>query len=172
MFKSIFKGMAAVLLLAAAGQMIWAATVSSQSYTVDGKRGEVLCIPLKLVTTSAVAGINGELDYDSTLFSNPTIITGTGANYGTIALGNTVSAGKFKFVVYNDPVKAIDPSQPVAYFQVKVAPTVSQSQLAKLTFLTTASGAGDTTGVGLGASFAAFNVKLLSNGVQDWALYE
>lgn len=170
MFKKIFKVMAAFLLLAAVGQLVWA-SVNSEPVTANGKKGEYLIIPLKLISPQMVGGINGELTYDPTLFSNPTIISGNGSNIGMIALGNQVSAGHFKFVVYSDKANvAFDINQPVAFFQVKVAPTVSQSQIAKLTFQTV--GACDIAANTLGASFAAINVKLLSNGVNDWALYE
>lgn len=171
MLKTNFSRLMLVLLITVAGGIAWAATsqVTSDIVNSGGALNSNVLLPLKISSLKPVAGINGEFVYDPTYFSDPAILPGGGAPSFTF-LGNLVSPGHFKFVIYSDPVKSMDPTWPVAMFQVKVIKRPAKSTTSVITFGTPA--AGDTSAASLSTTFSNINIKLNANGVNDWALYE
>lgn len=167
MLKRLMNKWVLALLVMSVGGLVMA-RVDSDAVNGSAAKGTTINFPLKLSTTQWVGGINGELTYDPTLFSAPSITEGPGA-VGFIALGNLVSPGHFKFVLYSDPVTKINTSLAAAYFQMTVAPTVS-SKIGTLTY--TSTGASDTGANSLGTLFKPVTINLQANGINNWALYE
>lgn len=168
MLKKLMSKWVLALLVMSVGGLVMA-RVDSDAVSGSAAKGAVITFPLKLSTTQGVGGINGELTYDPTLFTAPSITEGPGAS-GFIALGNLVSPGHFKFVLYSDPVKAINVNLAAAYFQVQVQPTVAAQKVGTLSY--TSTGASDTNANALGTLFKSVNINLQANAVHDWVLYE
>jgi hypothetical protein len=157
------------MLILGIGGLTWAAGVTSDPVSGTAYAGNTVQIPLTLHSATPVAGLNGEFQYDPALFSNPTIQAGPGAA-GFTALGNLVTPGHYKFVIYSDPTKNMNLGQLVAQFQVTVAKNVGKSAVATVTY--PGSAASDASAKSLSATLGTVQIKLASSGATDWAFYE
>jgi hypothetical protein len=170
--KSIMKKSICLLGLALiAGGVCWAAEaviVSSQPVSLGAAHDFPIMIPLKLTSAQAVAGINGQLDFDANLFSNPQIQKGVPTQNFNV-LGNQVSAGHYKFVVYADPTASMSLKDPVVFFRIQVSSNATHSAISTMSFSEAASSS--PAALSLTTAFANIQVNLLGNAAKDWAIY-
>ena len=153
-----------------AGGISWAA-VTSQPVKTGVSPDMVIDLPLKLDSpASVVAGVNGELVFDTALFSNPQIMQGPGAP-SFIVMGNEYTPGHYKFVAYADPTRTMALGSPVLYIRLQAAHQFEHSTISTLTYPMAA--ASDNTGASLTpCTFADIQISVNSTGAQHWALYE
>jgi len=161
-----------LIALAATGR----ADVQGVGVNTAGYPGKDVMIPLQLVSSDSVAGINGQLVYDTNLFSNPRIVQGSGAS-GFVVLGNDVSnpaetgVGRFNFVVYADPTSTMDLSSPVVYFFFMIADNIPHTTIGNLLYQIAATS--DPTAQSLATQFDGIHIYLNSTATgKSWALYE
>jgi hypothetical protein len=161
-----------VVLIATAGA-VWAA-VNSPLLQVEGVAGAEVYLPLNLSADEAVAGVSGQMVYETALLQDPKIET-SAANAAFSVLGKDVSApsepgvGRFNFVIYADPTLSIDLSSPAAVFSVRITDDVGNSLSTALTFdgaLTS-----DPAANSLITSFVGFGV-VFQTAAKNWAFYE
>ena len=144
--------------------------VSTAPYTTSAMANRPVYIPVTITTDQEfIAGINGELVYDSSYFHSPSISTGAGSN-GFIALGNETEAGHYRFVLYHDPTMPFSIGLPQLYFRLIVADTNAS---AETTLSYTGEAASDMQGeVSLPDVDFSDVIIRISNSVTDWILYE
>lgn len=172
MIKPLFtKGMWLLGLLAMLGGVSQAA-VTSDPLNLTASHGNVLYAPLTVHSDQPVAGLNGELVYDSTVFNTPQLLPTSGTNAQFNLLGNEPTVGHYKFVIYSDPVTPLDLATPVAYIALDLKPTFRAATLSTLVFNSAA--AGDPNGASLGATLASIQVQVseAQNAARNWSLYE
>jgi hypothetical protein len=171
---SFLKGLWVVVMLLLVAGTGWAA-VTSQGVTMGAASAGPVYIPLKLSSAQQVAGINGQLNFNTARLESPSIQVGPGAS-NFIALGNETTPGHFRFVLYSDPVKAMNLAQPVAYFRILSKPidTSAVSYVETLSFSSGSNdiGAGDPNATSLGATFSDIKLTMGGNAAHDWAYYE
>lgn len=133
--------------------------------------GMPMILRLDLTADTPVAAINGQLDYGSAWFSNPTIQTGSGAE-GFLALGNEVAPGQYRFVVYANPTSLFAMGQAAVYFQLDTISPYPATGTTQIQFSLEAA----SDGVGVSLADVDFGGLTLSfdgkNAIGDWALYE
>ena len=162
-----------MIALALAGAS-WAG-VTSTAYHFRGSPGISINLPLTLSSDQPVAGINGQVVYDRTLFSNPQITHATN-NPNFVALGNDVSSpsepevGRYNFVVYADPTATMPLDRASVYLTFAINPVVRQTMTSTLSFDLAA--ASDPNAVSLTTAFSNILIDLNSTGAKHWTMYE
>jgi hypothetical protein len=68
------------------------ASVTCPPVQVNGYKSDALEIPIQLSATAALAGLNGELNFDPDLFETPIVNTGPGAEDFTVRQALPVNA--------------------------------------------------------------------------------
>lgn len=159
------------------------ADVTSAAKTIPTSIGSTVDIPINLTASGAVAGINGEMNFDSAVFSNPTIYAGAGAGDFTV-LGNEKESGVFRFVIYSNPTNTLSIWNTVAYIRVHIANDTSlHGQQKTITFNDAWSAASDANGAsysvasasgGLGEDvlFNSITFNIAETLAEDWMLYQ
>lgn len=147
---------------------VWAAVlVTSKPVQKSIRSGQDISFGLDLDCATSVAGINGEMRYDTLRLSDPRVAVGSGAP-GFTVVGNIVEPGRFKFVVYKSPTTSVDLSKVVVNFTLKVSSSKAAST--KVTYAISAAAKPD--GVSYGSSVSFADVMLdLANGAQSWTWY-
>ncbi len=149
--------------------------VNSPEVTVIGLAGQQVSFSLDVSATEVVAGINGELMYDSNVLSNPEIQSGLGA-LGFNVLGNPVVPGQFNFVVYADPTANLNLARPIAFFVFDISDQAVGETSTIVTYAMEA--AGSPAGLSLAnennsdIQFGNVAVEIGGNAVRDWLIYE
>ncbi len=160
-----------VILIVAAGAA-WSA-VTSPLLQVEGTIGSEVTLPLNLSAEEAVAGVSGQLVYDTDLIQDPTI-EASAANSAFSVLGKDVSnpgepgVGRFNFVIFADPTISIDLGNPAANFSVRIANDVGDSSSTTLAF--GAVTASDSAANALTTDLAGFEI-LFQTAANHWARY-
>lgn len=167
LLRKLLMGLA---LISLAGAAAWAATVTSTPVSQSAAHDTTILVPLKLSSATPVAAINGEIQFDATLFSSPRLVQGSGAAANFTAMGNQTAPGVYKFLVYSDPVTAMNLTQTVAYLELKVARVIPHSIISQIRY--TVAAAADANAVSLSTQFSTALIKLNSTAVTDWAVYE
>ena len=176
MIRTFKRGRWCLMVLAALflGPVGWT-DVSSPEVTVIGYPGQQVSFSLDVSATVAVAGINGELTYDSTVLSNPEIQRGLGA-LGFNVLGNPVAPGQFNFVVYADPTANLNLTRPIAFFVFDISDQAVGETSTIVTYEMEA--AGSAEGISLtnddnsDIQFGNVTIEIGGNAVEDWMIYE
>ncbi len=145
------------------------ATVTSKALTISPMRGLPQYIQLNLSSSQAVAGIQGQINFDSTIFSNPQVLTGPGAS-GFTAMGNLVAAGQYRFVAYANPTKAMTLGTIAIEFRFDTASVLPVTGSRTITY--TLEAASTTSGQSLTGDFSNVTVVFRHNSADDWMLYE
>jgi hypothetical protein len=174
-------------LLAVAAVMISTAPadVTTKDTVLSARPGQDIYVPLILQTTAGeqVAGINGQMTFDTNYFGAPQIQVGPAAPGFTI-LGNEVSPGKFRFVVYADPTAIMGLQTPVMFVRLTAAGTLPQDGSTTIDFLNGPvdtsdpdkageSAAATQNGVSIGSvTFNSVTVALNETAATDWVRYE
>ena len=146
-------------------------TVVGDAVHATAVAGYDIMFALTVTSPEDVAGLNGEITYDTTYLSNPAVSLGAGAA-GFTALGNEMTPGVFRFVLYADPTQAIQQSLAALQFSIHVADTVPQGHDEVLNYTIQAAGRADGTSYLTNIALAPVTIHLLQTGVTDWALYE
>lgn len=171
MMKSFWKkSICAVGLALLLSGTSWAVDVTSEAVNISAAHSSPVYVPLKLVSSKVVAGINGQLDYDPNLFTNPQIQKSLPTQNFNV-LGNLVAPGQYKFVIYADPTASINTKDPIVYFRLETNPGTA-ANLSTLSFSTAA--ASDPSAISLTSAFANIQINVLENrnAASDWAIYE
>ncbi|MEN6626465.1 MAG: hypothetical protein ABFD69_09585 [Candidatus Sumerlaeia bacterium] len=154
-------------LMLAAG--VCQAQVSSKAVTVTPSRGVPTQITLDLVSSTAVAGIQGQINYDSTIFSNPKVEGGLGAS-GFIIMGNLVTPGQYRFIVYANPTKSLQTAYTVLQFTFDTASVLPIGGSKTITY--TIEAASTTGGSSISSvNFADVTVLFKRNSADNWSIY-
>lgn len=159
--------MFALLLIAVSA---WAAAVvTSTSIRKPVSRNMEVSFELKLSSAQSVAGVNGEMRYDSRYLSQPRVSAGTGAS-GFIVIGNEVEPGRFRFVAYKSPTANMDLSKPALIFNLRTGNERPSGNTTKITYTISAASKPDGASFGGDVAFAdvIFDYSL---GVQHWHYY-
>ena len=178
--KRIF--FAAALALASLTGTAVQADVASNPQTASAMIGTPVMIPFTLSSPGAVAGVNGELIYDTVYFENPRVAASSGAS-GFTVVGNEKEAGVFRFVAYANPTSAFNLNNRVLTFTLDVISDTSHyGHQTTITFNSGLSAASDVSGASYGVATAngglgqavTFNnivVNIAETGTNDWMLY-
>jgi hypothetical protein len=165
----------------AAGLMLITASapadIVSQSTSVNAFPGATTIVSLEIEATAgeSVAGINGQLNYNTAIFHTPTVTAGSGAG-GFIALGNEVSPGAYRFVLYNNPTAAMNLNEPVIEFSFVGRTDMPQDIESEITFTGGTAperdeASSNLAGVSLATDLAPVLV-IKKNAVVNWSFYE
>lgn len=146
--------------------------VTGAPVTVQFQSGVNVALPVTISASSSVSGFNGQLNYDSTVFSNPEIKPSS-ASSGFIFEGNEIAPGRYRFVAYADPTQKIWPGTMAFYFllQSKTGLTVGNEYKATYSLL----GASNANGVSMDTvSFGDATMKVWApeNAAKNWPLYD
>jgi hypothetical protein len=161
------------------------ADVTTKDTVLSARPGQDIFVPLILQTTAGeqVAGINGQMTYDTDYFSAPEIQMGPAA-LGFTVLGNSVEPGKFRFVVYADPTAVMGQVTPAMYVKLTAAGVLPQDGTTEISFLNGPvdvsdpdkageSSAATPDGVSIGnVTFNTVTVALNESAADDWVLYK
>lgn len=161
-----------VLLLFAAIAMLaglTGATVTSKAVTVSPMRGLPQHIQLNLSSSQAVAGIQGQINFDSSIFSNPQVAAGPGASAFTV-MGNLVATGQYRFIAYANPTKSIALGTTAIEFRFDTASVLPVTGSRTITY--TLEAASSTNGQSLTSDFSNVSVLFRRNSASNWTLYE
>lgn len=150
--------------------------ITVNGYFQSGKREDTAMI---LISSERVDGLNGEMTYDPNLFSNPIVTTSSGS-VGYTALGNEVSPGVFRFVLYKNPA-----NQPLALenavlsFSLEAKADLVNSTMSTVNFTMAASARvvsnpdGSSSAVSVQpTTFQSFTIFVNGASAKDWQLYE
>lgn len=155
-FRSRFLSAAAILL----ALILAAPSTSFSDVTGTVPSGTLMSTQqgtysLSLVSDTDLGAINGELTYDPALLTSPSVVTGAGAA-GFTAMGNELSAGVYRFVLYNDdPGAVLNLASPVLDFSFAGVAGLDYADIAEVNFTIEAaayldSGSGNAISVGQG----------------------
>jgi hypothetical protein len=148
------------------------AAVTSPAATWPVNPGADAYFFLSVDASTAVAGFNGQLNYDSTKFSNPRIET-SGGSYGFIVAGNEIAPGQFRFVLYANPTQTVRTWAPLFLVTLKAASNLASGSSSVATFSLMA--ASDAAGVSLtNVTFGNITLKTVDtrNAASEWPLYD
>lgn len=148
----------------------WAAAiVTSTAIRKPVSRNSDISFDLKLNSAQSVAGVNGEMRYDSRYLSQPRVVAGAGAS-GFIVLGNETEPGSFRFVAYKSPTANMDLSKPVLVFTLRCGNERPAGNTTKITYTTSAASKSDGASFGGDVAFAdvTFDYSLSA---QEWHYY-
>lgn len=145
------------------------ATVTSKALTVSPVRGLPQYIQLNLSSSQAVAGIQGQINFDSSIFSNPQVAAGPGAS-GFTVMGNLVAAGQYRFIAYANPTKSITLGTIAIEFRFDTASVLPLTGSRTITY--TLEAASTTAGQSLTSDFSNVSVIFRHNSAANWTLYE
>jgi hypothetical protein len=151
----------------------WAATyaVTSKPLVVQARHssGSAVMFQLDVDCAQEIAGVNGEIRYNSSYFGQPAVSAGSGAP-GFTALGSEIEPGKFRFVLYRSPTAAVDAAKPVLTFSLttKTIPrNVSQTQVL---YAFAAAAKPDGSSYLDSVSFSPVTIQFQA-GASDWGLF-
>lgn len=155
---------------------------TSKDMTFSTRVGWGIQFTMDIDATQAFAGVNGELNYDPAVFSNPRVYPYSGA-YKFTALGNEIEPGKFRFVVYNNPTYAMTEGVPQVEFALDVVnDTALRGTQHFVTFDNALSALSTPEGVSFGVAapdglgeavtFGTYTVNIEETAVADWSFYE
>lgn len=145
------------------------ADVTSRSVTISPLRGLPQYIPLQLNSGQAVAGVQGQINFDPAIFSNPQVAAGPGAS-GFTVMGNLVAAGQYRFIAYSNPTKPLLLGVGALEFRLNTASTLPLTGSRTITY--TLEAASTTGGQSLTGDFANVSVIFRKNHANNWMLYE
>lgn len=154
--------------------VVWAssaqAAVQSIEVNVFAFPERTVTLPLQMSTTTTLAGINGQLNYDPARFTNPRVDLAAGSP-GYIVLGNEVTPGQYRFVLYANPTGILQVFNPLIAFKLDTT-AVLPAGTSVLSY--TLEAASDPNGVSLpDVNFANASVTYVQprNAVADWLVY-
>lgn len=156
------------------GLLAWSATahaaVESVEVNVIAFPERTVTLPLQMSTTTTLAGINGQLNYDPARFTNPRVDL-AGGSQGFIVLGNEVTPGQYRFVLYANPTAILQVFNPLLGFKLD---TTAALPAGTSVLSYTLEAASDPNGVSLpGVNFANASVTYVQprNAVNEWSVY-
>ncbi len=169
-FKSGLRGIAALALaLGMAG--LASAAITTNAMTVRPVRGLPTQFGLNLQTTDAVAAVQGQINYNPAILSNPRVSAAEGAP-GFIALGNQIQPGKYNFVVYANPTQSMLTWVTEVWFVFDTATVIPPGTVSVVTYELEA--ASTPAGVSITpVDYAPVTLAVGGNASEgDWMLYE
>lgn len=147
------------------------AAVTSDPVTYPAKPDGKLYILLNLNSDDLVSGVQGQLNYDPTYFSNPDLNVHQGART-FIGQGNEVAPGAFRFVIYADPTSAITLSLPTAVLYLDISPDIPPGQEFTLTYSDERAARPDGSSYGDAVDFAPVTILSNETPARHWMIYE
>ncbi|MCE5230324.1 hypothetical protein LLG95_12125 [bacterium] len=146
------------------------AAVTSKSVTISPCPGVTQTLDLDLISATAVAGIQGQINFDSSLFSNMQVTAGLGAP-SFVVMGNLVAPGQYRFIAYANPTKSMTLTYPVLRFQFVAASSLPQTGSRTMTY--TYEAASTTDGQSITSNFSDVNILFRRNSIENtWAIYQ
>jgi hypothetical protein len=150
--------------------------VTFDGFMKSGKGGNVW---MMVASPDSVDGLNGEMSFDTNLFSNPAVFADVGSP-GFTALGNEVSPGLFRFILYKNPANQnLSQADPVLRFSLFAKPGLLSSTSSQVTFTMAASArvvvgdGGATSAVSVQpTTFEPFTIFIGGASAKNWELYE
>ena len=158
-----------LVVMLAAG-ICWADVLAPEQSTI-ARSGLPVQFRLSLESPEAVAGIQGQLNYDSTLFSSPQVLMAMGS-VGFNVLGNEVTPGEFRFVIYADPTANLMLGPAVAEFMLQSNSSLPYDQPTTIYYSMEAAARPDGTSFLDAVSFGDVEVLMNRAGVEHWLMYE
>lgn len=101
---------------------------------------------MSLTATENVEGINGEVVFDPAIFSTPSVAVALGQAGDVIAMGNEVSPGLYRFILYSTTATSLNIGAPVLQFSFTVRPEVNLQQNPSFSFTMELSAAASVSG--------------------------
>jgi uncharacterized repeat protein (TIGR02543 family) len=141
------------------------ASVTSPPIELNGYKGDPLEIPIQLSATAAVAGLNGELNFDPDLFETPIVNTGPGAEDFTVRQALPVN-GVLRFVVYPSPLNTLKLDTAILQVSLTVAPGLTEDVDTTLTYTSVAASDLNANSMS-GVSFGAVSAHLRAAGAPE-----
>jgi hypothetical protein len=147
------------------------AAVTSKSVTVTPYRAIPTLINLDLTSSQALAGIQGQINYDPAIFSNPAVFGGVGLS-GFTVMGNLVAPGQYRFVAYANPTKSMSLAFTALQFRLDTSAALPQTGSRTITY--TYEAASTTDGQSISSvDFSNVNVVFQRNSAKDsWVIYQ
>ena len=183
---SITVGSLALIMIGHLSLPSTTANVTSPEYSINAHPKFPLLVQLDIDSafdigsgpdvTLPIAGLSGQLNYDTTFFSSATVSAGHGAP-DFIVQGNEVSPGQYRFVSYANPTRTMFDFNAVLEFRLEPSGTIQPNSSTLISYSMEA--ASDASGVSLDndqgttpteVQFGSVAV-LYSNSVIDWADY-
>ncbi len=141
------------------------ASVTSPPIEVNGYQGDPLEIPIQLSATAAVAGINGELNFDPDFLENPVVNLGPGAEDFTVRQALPVN-GVLRFVVYPSPLNTLKLDTVILKVSLTVSAGLTEDADTTLTYTNMAASDFDAHTMS-DVSFSTVTAHLRASGVPE-----
>ncbi len=141
------------------------ASVTCPPVQVNGYKSDALEIPIQLSATAALAGLNGELNFDPDLFETPIVNTGPGAEDFTVRQALPVN-GVLRFVVYPSPLNTLKLDTVILQVSLTVAPGLTEDVDTTLTYTSVAASDLNANSMS-GVSFGSVSAHLRAAGAPD-----
>ncbi len=167
--KAPWARLATVALLLALALPV-AANVTSKSVTITPLAGVPMIIPISIQSTSDVAAVVGQINYDPATFSNPRLFLGPASAYFT-TMGNLIAPGQYRFILFSEPTSIILTHMTNLQVILDANPVLpkSGSQTISYTFQSAASPTGESLNINLASVQVVFQRNTAES---EWMLYE